>query len=231
MSPQNGVVAPVVSLRDVTKTFGAAGHETAALRGVSLEVRPGEQVLLLGASGSGKTTLLTLLAGLVEPTSGDVALFGRDVAATRPAALQRIRARRVGFVFQTFRLLEALTARENVELVLRFAGVPRGASRRRAQALLERLEVGHLARKTPPTLSQGEKQRVAIARALANEPDLIVADEPTASLDSERGLEIARILRAAVHDEGRAAIVTSHDERIARYADRVLRLRDGRLAA
>ncbi len=221
--------ACVVRVRDLTKTFGPPGRETIAVKNVSLAVAPGERVLLLGPSGSGKTTLLTLMAGLLAPTSGSVELFGRDVSTMHPRALQSLRAAAIGFVFQTFRLIDSLTALENVLLVLHFAGRPRAEARRRALVLLDRLGVAHLAGKRPRALSQGEKQRVAVARALANDPPLLVADEPTANLDSACGLEVARLLGEAAAEGRRSLVVTSHDERLARHADRVLRLADGLL--
>jgi len=221
--------APLVALEGVSKVYGAPGHETVAVSVVSLEARAGEMLLLLGPSGSGKTTLLTLMAGLLEPTAGRVTLLGHDVASSPPGTLQRLRAGSVGFVFQTFRLWDSLTALENVLLVLRFAGTTGTAARRRARALLDRLGVGHLGDRRPRALSQGEKQRVAVARALANDPLLLVADEPTASLDTERGLAVVRLLAEEVAEGRRGVVVTSHDGRIRRFATRTLELADGRV--
>lgn len=221
----------VARLIEVTRVYGTTGRETTALRNVSLAVHAGETVLLLGPSGSGKTTLLTLMGGLQHPTSGRVEIFGRAVDDYTPRELQRLRARRIGFVFQTFRLLEPLSVVENVMLVMTFAGVRRADARQRALALLEQFGVGELAGASPRTLSQGQKQRVAVARALANDAELIIADEPTGSLATAQGLDIVRFLTASVRHGNRCAVIVSHDERIAQYADRVLYLEDGVLRA
>ncbi len=227
MSPLRPSLAELV---DVSKSFGPAGHETLALTHVSLQAHGGELVLLLGPSGSGKTTLLTILGGLQPPGAGTVFLFGKPLARYSARDLQRLRADRIGFVFQTFQLLESLSVLENVLLVARFAGLRRSDARRRALRLLDRLGVAHLADVVPRVLSQGEKQRVAVARALVNGAPLILADEPTGSLATEQGFEVVRLLRDAVAGEERCAVVVSHDERIAAFADRVLHLRDGRLS-
>ncbi len=227
MTPAAG--ACVARLTGVTKIYGAAGRETAALRNVSMEVKAGELVLLLGASGSGKTTLLTLLAGLQRPTEGEVELYGRSVTDYPARDLQRLRATGIGFIFQTFHLIDALTVIDNVMLVMRFAGVDRREARRRAQDFLDRFGIGHLASSRPRTLSQGEKQRVAVARALVNGAGFIIADEPTASLASRQGMEIVSFLQTSVRTEGRCCVVASHDERIIGYADRILRVEDGML--
>ena len=220
----------VVRLRSVCKTYGASGRETKALRAVSLEAHRGEVLLLMGPSGSGKTTLLTIIAGLQRPTTGTVELFGHRVEDYSQRDLQRLRATRIGFVFQAFHLIDSLTVGDNVALVMRFAGVSRHRARGRAGDLLGSLGIGHLKEAHPSTLSQGERQRVAIARALANGPDLVLADEPTANLPSAQGLEVVRLLHDQARTSGRCVIVVSHDERITRYADTVLYLEDGRLA-
>ena len=217
----------MAELGGVSKIFGRANHQTVALSNVSLQARSGELVLLLGPSGSGKTTLLTIIAGLQRPTSGRVLLFDCPVADYAAHDLQRLRAESMGFIFQTFHLIESLSVIENVLLVTRFAAVPRAEARRRARELLERFGVGHLAGSSPRSLSQGEKQRVAVARALVNGAALILADEPTGSLAAQQGLEVVRMIRHGVDHEGRCAIVVSHDERIVDLADRVVRLQDG----
>jgi putative ABC transport system ATP-binding protein len=222
---------PIASALNVSKVYGSAGHRTSALSDVSVEARAGELVLLLGPSGSGKTTLLTIIAGLEKPTSGTVALFGKGLADYSSHQLQRLRASSIGFVFQTFHLIDALTVLDNVMLVTRFARLPRHAARERAMGLLERFGVGRLATAYPRTLSQGEKQRVAVARALVNEAKLVIADEPTASLASQQGFEIVKLLRSFATGENRCVVVASHDERIADFSDRVLRLRDGCLVS
>jgi putative ABC transport system ATP-binding protein len=221
---------PVVRLDNVSKIFGRSERATTAVRDVSLQAYAGELILLLGPSGSGKTTLLTLIAGLSQPTAGRVQLFGNFIDDYTPRDLQILRARRVGFVFQTFLLLDSLTALENVAMVLRFNGHSNLQRRRLSRALLERFEVGYLADKFPRTMSQGEKQRVAIARALANDADLIIADEPTGSLETGQGLEIIRLLQGQARERKACVLVASHDLRLADSADRVFRLEDGRLA-
>jgi putative ABC transport system ATP-binding protein len=220
---------PVVCLENVSKVFGSSEHATTAVREVSLTAWAGELILLLGPSGSGKTTLLTLAAGLSRPTAGHVRIFGRLLDDYAPRELQALRAGRVGFVFQTFLLLDSLTALENVAMVLRFNGRSEKDRRRRAMALLERFEVGRLAAQFPRTMSQGEKQRVAIARALANDAELIIADEPTGSLETRQGLEIIRLLHALAKEGRTCVLVASHDLRLARFSDRIFRLEDGRM--
>ncbi|MCU0244273.1 MAG: ABC transporter ATP-binding protein [Acidobacteria bacterium] len=222
--------APLVRLEGITKVFDGSGPPTTAVRDVSLEVGPGEMVLLMGPSGSGKTTLLTLIAGLVRPTSGRVILFGRPVEERSARELQALRAGRIGFVFQTFLLLDALTVAENVEVVLRFGRTRRAERAAKARALLGELGVGHLAGRFPAGLSQGEKQRVAIARALANGAGLVIADEPTGSLETRQAVGIIELLREQARRRNAAVVVASHDLRLKDHADRTLYIRDGALA-
>jgi putative ABC transport system ATP-binding protein len=221
--------SPVACCEGLGKVFGANEHQTAAIRDVNLQARAGELILLLGPSGSGKTTLLTLLAGLSRPTSGRVLLFGKDVESYSSRELQQVRARRIGFIFQTFLLLDSLTALENVEIVLRFNGKGRGERRSRAREILRGFGIGHLERKFPQTMSQGEKQRVAIARAIGNDAALILADEPTGSLETKQGLAVIELLRRLAKEQGKCVVVASHDLRLREFADRVFRLEDGRL--
>jgi ABC-type lipoprotein export system ATPase subunit len=220
----------VVNLENVTKVFGVNGRETRAVNGISLQAHKGEMVLLLGPSGSGKTTLLTLMAGLQRPTSGTVQLFGRKVVDYTSHELQRLRAVRIGFIFQNFHLIDSLTVLENVMLVTKFAGTARNEARRRAFDLLEKFGIKHLAGASPRKISQGEKQRVAVVRALVNGAELILADEPTANLESKQGLEIINFLHSNIKNDNSSVVIASHDERIMNYADRVLRLEDGLLA-
>jgi putative ABC transport system ATP-binding protein len=222
---------PVVRLDDVTKVFGTNEPRTTAVKDVSLEAHPGELILLLGPSGSGKTTLLTLIAGLSRPTAGRVRIFGRDIDSYPAAELQVLRATRIGFIFQTFLLLDSLTAQENVAMVLRFNGYRERDRQQRARALLDRFKVGHLCDKFPRTMSQGEKQRVAIARALANRAELVIADEPTGSLETRQGFDIIRLLHGQAKDNKTCVIVASHDLRLAEFADRIFQLEDGRMRA
>jgi len=219
----------VVRLSNVSKIFGSNEHKTVALQNVSLDASSGELLLVLGPSGSGKTTLLTLIAGLLKPTSGTIFLFGKNVESYSAKELQQIRAMRIGFIFQTFLLIDSLTVQENVGVVLRFIGKTRKEAHRQALQLLEQFHIEHLAKKFPRTLSQGEKQRVAVARAIANEGDLIIADEPTGCLESKQGFEIIQLLKTYSRDQNRCVIVGSHDLRITEFAGRILRLEDGML--
>jgi putative ABC transport system ATP-binding protein len=219
--------APVVRLERVTKVFNGSGHPTTAVRDVSLEARRGETVLLMGPSGSGKTTLLTLIAGLARPTSGRVSLFGRGIEEFSARELQALRAGRIGFIFQTFLLIDSLTAAENVEIVLRFGRTRRAERAAKTRALLRELGVEHLAGRFPGGLSQGEKQRVAIARALANDAELVIADEPTGSLETRQAVGIIELLHDQAKRRNTAVIVASHDLRLRDYADRTLHLQDG----
>ena len=218
-----------VRLSGVSKKYDRSGVETCALHPVSFEARAGELILLLGPSGSGKTTFLTILAGLQKPSAGEVTIFGKNVLDYSPKELQKLRARHIGFIFQTFYLLESLSVLENIMLVMKFAGITKAEARGRAREFLEKFGISHLINAYPKTLSQGEKQRVAVARALANGAELILADEPTGSLSTQQGMSIVQFLREAVTREGRCAVIASHDERIKTFADRVLTLRDGEL--
>ncbi|UCE52352.1 MAG: ABC transporter ATP-binding protein [Desulfobacterales bacterium] len=217
----------IVQLKDVSKTFGSNEHTTTAVRNVSLLASSEEFIVLFGPSGSGKTTLLTLIAGLVKSTSGTISLFDRSIEDYSSLELQQIRATRIGFIFQTFLLIDSLRVIENITLVLRFAGKNKKEAQRHACRLLQRLQIDHLAKKFPKTLSQGEKQRVAVARALANKPDLIIADEPTGSLETRQGFDIIRNLNEYSKEQNSCVIVASHDMRMADHADRILHLRDG----
>ncbi|MFA5883185.1 MAG: ATP-binding cassette domain-containing protein [Acidimicrobiia bacterium] len=200
-----------------------------AVHQVDLEVARGEVALLMGPSGSGKTTLLSMLGGMLRPTNGTVEVDGIDLTRARERDLPRLRARQFGFVFQDFNLLGALSAQENVELACNLAGVTGARAHARARELLDRFGLGERLRFLPAQMSGGEQQRVAIARALANNPPVLLADEPTANLDSKIGHEVARLLRALAHDEGRSVLMVSHDTRLEEVADRVLWLEDGAL--
>ena len=211
----------VLAGESLTRTFG----DVRAVEGVSLRVASGEAVLILGPNGSGKTTLLSMLGGLLQPTSGRVLIAGTDVTAMREQARCHFRLRTIGFIFQSFHLLDALTARENVQLVLDLA---HDSDRERADTLLDELGVRHRAEFLPHAMSGGEKQRVAIARALANDPAILLADEPTGSLDSQAGEATIRLLCDAARRHGKAVIIVSHDTRIVPRVDRVLSMADGR---
>jgi len=211
----------------VTKRYGSGAIEVAAVRDVSLSVFPGEIVLIMGPSGSGKTTLLSMLGALLKPSEGTIQLNGETLSALAEDRLPDIRLRRFGFVFQDFNLLSALTALENVAIVAQLAGIKNGAAREKARTLLAELGLGARLNFLPEKLSGGEKQRVAIARALVNDPALILADEPTANLDSKIGHEIMWLLRQIAKEGGRSVVIVSHDQRIKDIADRVLWLEDG----
>lgn len=211
----------------VTKRYGSGSTEVTAVRDVSLAVQPGEIVLIMGPSGSGKTTLLSMLGALLKPTEGTIQLNGTVISDLAENRLPDIRIRQFGFVFQDFNLLSALTALENVAIVAELAGSKSGPARRKAAALLAELGLSERLNFLPEKLSGGEKQRVAIARALVNDPALILADEPTANLDSKIGHEIMRLLRRIAKEQGRSVVIVSHDQRIRDIADRVLWLEDG----
>jgi putative ABC transport system ATP-binding protein len=220
----------VVRATGLVKVFKQPGVPAVlAVRGVDLELRTGQLVLVIGPSGSGKTTLLSMLGGLIPPTEGGIELAGQSLDRLPLPALTQLRLRQVGFVFQSFLLIEALSVVENVELPLNFAGIRRPRSAGRASELLQALGLSDRARFRPRALSGGEKQRVAIARAFANDPSIILADEPTGSLDSHAGQRVIELLRAAAHEHGKAVLVVSHDPRVRRYADGIFQMEDGRI--
>ncbi len=220
---------PLVALRGLSRSFGEGRVRVDAVREVNLEVHAGEIVLIMGPSGSGKTTLLSMLGGLLRPTGGEIQIAGADIAQLAQRSLARFRARTLGFIFQDFNLVSALSARENIEVALNIAGTDGRRAHDRAAELIERLGLSERADFPIEKLSGGEKQRVAIARAIANHPRLILADEPTANLDSHHGAETMRLLRSLAADEQAAVVIVSHDERIREVADRVLWLEDGSL--
>jgi putative ABC transport system ATP-binding protein len=211
----------------VTKRFGSGDTEVVAVRDVSLRVNPGEVVLIMGPSGSGKTTLLLMLGALLKPTEGTITLDGLELTAMSESKLPEVRLRHFGFIFQDFNLLSALNVQDNVAFAAELTGVSRKAAREKAAALLTELGLGHRLRFPTDKLSGGEKQRVAIARALINDPALILADEPTANLDSSHGHETMRLLREIAQKRSRSVVIVSHDARIKDIADRVLWLEDG----
>ena len=219
--------AATLQISHITKRYGSGSTEVIAVRDVSLSVDPGEIVLIMGPSGSGKTTLLSMLGVLLKPTEGEIHLNDTTISALAESQLPDIRLKQFGFIFQDFNLLSALTALENVAIVAELAGTKSGEARRKATTLLTGLGLGERLDFLPEKLSGGEKQRVAIARALVNNPTLILADEPTANLDSKIGHEIMRLLRSIAKDQGRSVVIVSHDQRIKDIADRVLWLEDG----
>ena len=221
---------PLLVAEGLERSFGTGAATVRAVRGIDLELGAGERVLIMGPSGSGKTTLVSMLGGLLTPSNGRVTLTGEDVYGHGEGMRAELRLRRLGFIFQSFNLLSALSARENVEVPLRLAGEAPGAARERAEELLGRLGLDGRASHRPRDLSGGEKQRVAIARALANHPDVVLADEPTANLDSETGRQVADILCRLGCEEGKGVIIVSHDQRLLEIASRVVWIEDGRLS-
>lgn len=221
----------LVELKAISKHFGEGEARVDALREVSLEIRAGEVVALLGPSGSGKTTLLNVIGCILEPASGAMRLDGEDVYANRwlRGDLRRLRLDKIGFVFQFHNLLPFLDATDNVALVLELAGEDRASARKRAVELLDYLEVGNRKDAMPAKLSGGEAQRVAIARALANSPRIILADEPTAALDSKRAAIVMDLLRKLAEEHDACIIAVTHDEKIFDRFDRIFHLRDGRM--
>ena len=223
---------PLIRLQGISKHFGEGETRVDALRDVSLDVLPQQVVALLGPSGSGKTTLLNVIGCILDPSSGAMELDGEQVIENgrwlRPD-LRRLRLDKIGFIFQFHNLIPFLDATDNVALVLQLARVPADEARRRALELLDYLEVGHRRTSMPAKLSGGEAQRVAIARALANRPRIILADEPTAALDSKRAGIVMDLLRKVAVDQDAAVVAVTHDEKIFDRFDRILSLRDGRL--
>ncbi len=213
----------------VSKAYGEGDIEVRAVDNVSLALRQGEVTLIMGPSGSGKTTLLFLLGGLLRPTAGHIWIDGNDLADLREREMPRVRLRNFGFVFQDFNLLANLTARENVQIPMDLAGVPRGESRERAARILSALGLRERLDFLPEKLSGGEKQRVSIARALANRPRVLLADEPTANLDSRMGKAVAGVFHRLARSARAAVLMVSHNSRIVDAADRVLLMEDGRL--
>jgi putative ABC transport system ATP-binding protein len=213
----------------LTRTYGTGDTAVHALVDASLELHPGELVVVRGASGSGKTTLLNLLGGLDTPTSGRVQLGEVDLTAASEAQLVEVRRRRVSYVFQSFALLPALSAAENVELPLRLLATPPAQRDARVAELLELVGLDAHANQRPAELSGGQQQRVALARSLANRPDVLIADEPTGQLDSRTADAMMMLIAELVHNQNVAAIMTTHDPKMVAAADRVLEMHDGRL--
>ena len=213
--------------KGVEMAFQAGQQRFQILQGIDLEIRSGDIQLLMGPSGSGKTTLLSILAGLLTPTTGKVYLLGEEITKMSRTKLSRFRRQNIGFIFQDFNLFPALTAAENIEAVLNIKGIQGKAARYQAQALLEQVGLGLKANQKPGDLSGGQKQRVAIARALAGNPRLIMADEPTAALDSHSGHTVIELLRHLAKEGGCTVLMVTHDPRIIDVADRVAHLEDG----
>jgi putative ABC transport system ATP-binding protein len=221
----------VLKTSKLSRSFRAGDEEVWALRDVDLEVRAGEFVAVMGPSGSGKSTLISLLAGLESPTSGEVWLGGEPLHQKSDEAISRLRRTRVGFVFQSYNLVPVLTLEENIALPFLLEGTPPASYAARVAAALASVELTHRAKHLPDRVSGGERQRAAVARALVAEPTLIFADEPTGALDREKGQGVLTLLRRACSEQGRTVVMVTHDDEAARRADRIIRLRDGRLEA
>ncbi len=217
----------LIRLRAVTKSYRKAGVAVHALEGIDLDIAAPGMVAIVGPSGSGKSSLLHVMGAMDRPTSGDVLVAGQPLNALSEDALTRFRRQTVGFVFQSFNLIPNLTALENVKLPMEFNGMPAGERRQRAGTLLERIGLGQRLDHRPRELSGGEQQRVAIARALANDPPLILADEPTGNLDSKTGQLIYELLRTIAAE--RTVVVVTHAEVLAQMADRIIYIKDGKL--
>ena len=219
-----------ITVRNLTKTYEEGTAGTLALRGIDLDVHPGELLLLMGPSGSGKTTLLSIMGCILTATSGSVRIAGREVVGFSEKQLPALRLEHIGFVFQGFNLFPTLTAGENVELMLDLKGASSAKAKHRAEELLEQVGLGEKYGAFPADLSGGQKQRVAIARALAGDPGIILADEPTAALDSHTGRTVMEMMTELAHKRGRAVVIVTHDSRVVNYADRIVRIEDGAIA-
>lgn len=223
-------MAEIIKVENVKKIYRMGDNEVRALDGVSLVVEEGEFLIVMGPSGSGKTTLLHLMGCLDKPTEGEIYIASTPVSKLNDSQLAKIRNKMVGFVFQQFNLLPRLTALENVELPMIYAGVPKSARRKKAKELLELVGLGDRLHHRPTQLSGGQMQRVAIARALANDPMVLLADEPTGNLDSKSGEEILKIF-SELNERGQTIIIVTHDPEVAKHAGRIVRMRDGKIVS
>jgi len=219
-----------IAVRELSKKYDEGASGTLALRGVDLDVHPGELLMLMGPSGSGKTTLLSIMGCILTATSGSVQIAGREVVGLREKELPALRLAHIGFVFQGFNLFPTLTAGENVELMLDLKRISAAKAKKRAHELLEQVGLGEKYASFPADLSGGQKQRVAIARALAHDPGIILADEPTAALDSHTGRTVMEMMTELAHQRGRAVVIVTHDSRVLHFADRTVKIEDGAIA-
>ena len=218
-----------LQVKHVTKIYGEGAETVRAVDDASFDVHPGEFLALVGPSGSGKTSMLAMLAGLLYPTDGVVEIGGQNMTKLSEAKRTKFRGKHIGFSFQSNNLVPYLTALENVELMLRINRTATRANRKRARDLLDRLGLGDRLKSYPEQLSGGQRQRVAIARALIHEPQLVLADEPTASLDTERANEVVQTFAELIHEQNRAGIMVTHDLRMCKYVDRVIQMVDGHI--
>ncbi len=217
----------IIELRNVWKVYKMGDVEVNALRGLSLKISTGEFVAIQGPSGSGKSTAMNMVGCLDVPTKGEIYLDGKNISELSESALATIRGKRIGFVFQQFNLISTLSAMENATLPMVFQGVPKEKRDRRAKYLLDMFSMGHRLHHKPTELSGGEQQRIAIARALANDPEVVLADEPTGNLDSKTGETIITFLKRLNNEEKKTIVMVTHDEKVARQAERVIYLKDG----
>ncbi len=222
---------PLITCRNVVKTYGSGNAEVHALRGVDLDVYPGEITMLVGPSGCGKTTLLSVIAGILKPTSGSVVALGTELTSLNSWRRTAFRRQNVGFVFQQFNLLPALTAAENASVPLVIQGYSKHRAVAQAKELLTKIGMGQRLSNLPGNLSGGQQQRVAIARALVHHPHLLVCDEPTSALDAKTGHTILELLRSIAIEGDRAVIIVTHDSRIFEFADTLARMDDGRIVS
>jgi len=227
--PTATATATAVVCRGVTKEFGQGGTRTQALRGVDLEAEAGRVTLLVGPSGCGKTTLISLIAGLLDPTDGEVTVLGQDLGRLTGRQLARFRGENIGFVFQQYNLLPSLTAAENAAVPLLIARRSRAEAVGRASEVLAEVGLGDRVHALPSELSGGQQQRIAIARALVHEPRLLVCDEPTSALDAQAGQNVMELLKQVALQPGRAVIIVTHDSRVFGFGDRIVHMSDGRV--
>lgn len=220
---------PKLLMEQVSKIYGDGDRSVRVLNQVSLKVKAGEFVAIVGPSGAGKSTFLSVAGALLTPTSGLIAIDGEEISGLKEAEQHRIRLEKIGFIFQSANLIPYLTVRDQLLLISELAGLPKAVARMKANQLLERLGLSHRSHAYPESLSGGERQRAAIARAWMNDPELILADEPTASLDSERGRDVVQMLAEEVKLRGKAAVMVTHDLRMLDLCDRVVHIEDGRL--
>ena len=222
---------PVLEAQSVTKTYEVDSNIIRAVDDVSVQVCPGEFVALVGPSGSGKTTMLAMLAGLLRPTEGGILIGGEDLSTMSEATRTRFRREKVGFTFQANNLVPYLSVQENVELMLKLNRRFNKQSKKRASELLDQLGLGDRLKNLPSQLSGGQQQRVAIARALVHKPNIVLADEPTASLDTERAFQVVQTFADLIHAENLAGIMVTHDLRMCKYVDKIIQMRDGKISS
>jgi putative ABC transport system ATP-binding protein len=223
-------MTPVLEAQSVTKTYEVDSSIIKAVDDVSIQICPGEFVALVGPSGSGKTTMLALLAGLLSPSDGSIMIGGQNLSAMNESRRTRFRREKVGFTFQDNNLVPYLSVKENVELMLKLNGRLNRQSKKHAEELLEQLGLGDRLKNLPSQLSGGQQQRVAIARALVHRPSIVLADEPTASLDTQRALQVVETFANQIHAQNLAGIMVTHDLRMCQFVDKVIQMRDGRVA-